>query len=215
MNTRHFRTNQQQELRDALMQAGVELIQSRGFDQATIEAITSTVGVSKGTFYTYFQRKEDLVLAALYHLSSADSDYIKKRLQAANTVREQVCTYFELMCEWVQQHPTLTWIGSIEKLRRGATPEHGKDRMRNFLAHCLALGQQTGEVRIERSAANMALDLDGVFWIHFARWYHRDTQANLFDSVLPAVDVYLRGALSPHSTRYDDRDNESEDDPRA
>ena len=34
----------------------------KGFDAINVEEITRAANVSKGTFYTYFKRKEDIVL---------------------------------------------------------------------------------------------------------------------------------------------------------
>jgi AcrR family transcriptional regulator len=39
-----------------------ELFLARGFEATTVDAIVSAAGVSKGTFYLHFDRKEDLLL---------------------------------------------------------------------------------------------------------------------------------------------------------
>ena len=51
-----------QETRRKLVTAGLELIKEKGFDAINVEDITKKAGVAKGTFYTYFKRKEDIVL---------------------------------------------------------------------------------------------------------------------------------------------------------
>ena len=51
-----------QETRRKLVTAGLELIKENGFDAINVEDITREAGVAKGTFYTYFKRKEDIVL---------------------------------------------------------------------------------------------------------------------------------------------------------
>lgn len=47
--------------RRKIMEASKKLIASRGFDNVTVDEITAEAGVSKGSFYTYFKRKEDVV----------------------------------------------------------------------------------------------------------------------------------------------------------
>lgn len=47
--------------RRKIMEASEKLIASRGFDNVTVDEITAEAGVSKGSFYTYFKRKEDVV----------------------------------------------------------------------------------------------------------------------------------------------------------
>lgn len=50
------------ETKRKLISAGLELIKEKGFDAINVEDITRKAGVAKGTFYTYFKRKEDIVL---------------------------------------------------------------------------------------------------------------------------------------------------------
>ena len=49
------------ETRKRLIAAGKKIICEKGLVNTSIEEITEACGVSKGTFYTYFKRKEDIV----------------------------------------------------------------------------------------------------------------------------------------------------------
>ena len=51
------------ETKQKLMKAAQKLICEKGLTDTSVEQITETAGVSKGTFYTYFKKKEDVVLA--------------------------------------------------------------------------------------------------------------------------------------------------------
>ncbi|MFN8543983.1 MAG: helix-turn-helix domain-containing protein [Candidatus Binatia bacterium] len=48
--------------RAAIREAANRLFLDRGVDGTTVDAICAAAGVSKGTFYLYFHRKEDLLL---------------------------------------------------------------------------------------------------------------------------------------------------------
>ena len=50
------------ETRKRLVSAAKDLICEKGLVNISVEEITQACGVSKGTFYTYFKRKEDVVL---------------------------------------------------------------------------------------------------------------------------------------------------------
>lgn len=50
------------ETRKRLVAAAKDLICTKGLSNTSVEEITQACGVSKGTFYTYFKRKEDVVL---------------------------------------------------------------------------------------------------------------------------------------------------------
>lgn len=50
------------ETKKKLVEAACALLIGKGFDAINVEEITRGANVSKGTFYTYFKRKEDIVL---------------------------------------------------------------------------------------------------------------------------------------------------------
>src|SRR5687767_11733627 len=49
--------------RDEFIDAGQRLIQTRGFDQFSVEELLAEVGASKGAFYHYFGSKQALLEA--------------------------------------------------------------------------------------------------------------------------------------------------------
>ena len=51
------------ETRRKLLEAAKKLVCEKGLVNTSIEEITKACGVSNGTFYTYFKRKEDVVFA--------------------------------------------------------------------------------------------------------------------------------------------------------
>jgi AcrR family transcriptional regulator len=59
----HPRTKPPEARRAELMNAAERAFLTHGFGEATIEQITSTAGVAKGTFYLYFSSKDDVRIA--------------------------------------------------------------------------------------------------------------------------------------------------------
>ena len=49
------------EMRQKLIDVTAALLQERRADEINIEAITARANVAKGTFYTHFKRKEDVI----------------------------------------------------------------------------------------------------------------------------------------------------------
>ena len=66
MFTMQKMTNRQKaalETRKKLLAAAKRIISERGLAGTSVDEITEACGVAKGTFYTYFKRKEDVVYA--------------------------------------------------------------------------------------------------------------------------------------------------------
>ena len=58
----HLKARKQQVVRDALRSAAVDLFQKRGFEAVTVEEISQTAGVSRRTFFRYYESKEDVMV---------------------------------------------------------------------------------------------------------------------------------------------------------
>lgn len=89
-----------QATRRKLITAGLELIKEKSFDAINVEDITRKAGVAKGSFYTYFKRKEDIVL----DISRAPFGEIAEELQNMKKMEliERLTHYFHRFMECVE-----------------------------------------------------------------------------------------------------------------
>lgn len=104
-----------------LLDAGSKIIAEKGLSQATVDEITALAGVSKGTFYTYFKKKEDIVFALGY---GAFSEVLDKAMSLQDTFIEEIIYYmvhfsaciedsgYKLSQEWIR---SLSDISSSEE----------------------------------------------------------------------------------------------------
>ena len=55
---------QQQRLKtgETILKISIELLRENGYDVTTIDEITKTVGIAKGTFYNFFESKRDVLM---------------------------------------------------------------------------------------------------------------------------------------------------------
>ena len=56
------------ETKRKLLEAAKRIVCEKGLINTSVEEITKSCGVSNGTFYTYFKRKEDIVFALSYEM---------------------------------------------------------------------------------------------------------------------------------------------------
>ena len=59
------------ETKRKLLEAAKRIVCEKGLINTSVEEITKSCGVSNGTFYTYFKRKEDIVFALRGRLARA------------------------------------------------------------------------------------------------------------------------------------------------
>ena len=88
------------ETKRKLIATALQLFKDSGFYQINVEDITRAAGVSKGTFYTYFKRKEDIVL----EISRTPFAEISEELENMKDVGivEKLSHYFRRFMECVE-----------------------------------------------------------------------------------------------------------------
>ena len=192
-----LRDRQKAEVLSTLLRVGGELFESKGFRSTTIEDITSAAGVAKGTFYNYFQSKEELAIELVNQHEELGTAEIEQFFQTHQEIQDQVLAILSLAAEWIQHRPELTWVSLIEQLKRDVnTKKYKKSLFRRMMTEAFTRGQATGEITLRRSPADLAIDLEGILIIHVARWYHYGAKGDLLSVLHPAFDIYLCGALT-------------------
>jgi TetR/AcrR family transcriptional repressor of nem operon len=68
--------NQKQDTRNALLEAGIDIMCVKGYTNTGIQEVLSSLGVPKGSFYYYFESKEDFALAIINHFDQIHSEKV-------------------------------------------------------------------------------------------------------------------------------------------
>ncbi len=191
-----LRDKQKAEVKSALVRAGEELFRTNGFTETTIEEITGTAGVARGTFYNYFQTKEDLALEILYETGEVTTKQVYDFFATTSGTDNQIRAIIAYAVEWTLKKPELVFVALLEKIKHGQTPEHPHGTLfRRMLTEAFERGQIAGVVTRERRPQDLAHDIDGLYMVHIVRWYHYGKQEDLLSALLSAVNTYLSGAL--------------------
>jgi AcrR family transcriptional regulator len=192
-----LRDKQKAEVKSALMRAGEELFMTKGFSETTIEEITGAAGVARGTFYNYFQIKEDLVLELFYASEELSPKQIDEFFASTSGTENQIQAIITNAVEWTLRRPELFLICLVEKMKRGHVPNHTNGTLfRRMIKEAFERGQAVGVVTKERPPQDLAHDIDGLYTVHMVRWYHYGQKGDLLASIMPAINTYLSGAMT-------------------
>lgn len=66
-------------VRDELTEAALKLLALQGFEETTIDQMAAAAGVSRRTFFRYFQSKEDVIVEFLSDLGGQLGAYLRDR----------------------------------------------------------------------------------------------------------------------------------------
>ncbi len=89
-------------MRDRLIDAAIDLFYRRGFQSVGLDHLLATVGVTKTTFYKYFDSKDDLMVAAVEKRDQWETQAWQRavRMVGGDDPRAQLLAYFDVLNMW-------------------------------------------------------------------------------------------------------------------
>ena len=196
-------TNRQKaalETRKKLIEAARQIVSERGLAGTQVEEITKLCGVSKGTFYTYFKRKEDVVYAICW----GKFDEIR---DAALSSREpfpvrltgymvDFCAYIEkeslkLCQEWIRNTADPDFAGN----------QFGSDKLQLDIAAVTALiedGVRRGELKKNAPVELLSHTLVDVMYGEMLCWATSNGAFRFSEKTRDFCDKFLNGLLKPY-----------------
>jgi AcrR family transcriptional regulator len=146
--------------RQLVYEASVRAFAANGFDQARIEDVVADAGVSWGTFFRYFPRKEDVLLEmGVEHYRQNVLAGAERGLSGGRPVRETAYEMFAglLTSDWPSHlHGAMLREISSTPVRFAALLGPDDPPWVTLVAKLIARGQERGEVRTDVDALTLA-----------------------------------------------------------
>jgi len=157
-NKRQLRAEQ---TRAAIVKAALELFAHKGFQSVTIDDITTAAGVARGSFYTYFKSRSEIIVDQFWEID----DYYKfyaEHLGAYPTAKEKLFAFTQAQMAYVRD---VVGIEHLKILYSDQAAEPGSDKMLinpqrfwyTLVTSILRDGQKTGEIRKDMPAEKLAM----------------------------------------------------------
>ncbi|MCP4716578.1 MAG: TetR/AcrR family transcriptional regulator, partial [Deltaproteobacteria bacterium] len=85
-----LRETKKEEKKERLLTASIDHFTRNGFEKTSIEEITRDAGVAKGTFYNFFEKKEDVLLYYLDKEILKSRHEIQRKIEALPTIIDKL-----------------------------------------------------------------------------------------------------------------------------
>lgn len=189
MSTSTKRQQQAQATKALLFDCAVNLFRDKGYDAVTIEDITNLAGTAKGSFYTYFRTKSDIIIEEFRTIDDFYSRW-QKNLKRYGTVHEKVVAFTRAQMRHVRDKVGLQMLKLLyaNNIMEPSTEKILIDTSR-FL-HLLVKslieeGQASGEFRTDIPSDRLALLFNRAFRSVFLDW---SISNNAYDLVKEGVE---------------------------
>lgn len=182
--------------RAALVEAALALFDEKGVEATSVDEITTTAAVAKGTFYVHFQRKQDILLEQAARLVTElqhDPDIAEPDPDPAVALGALADRLASIMTpRTVRGRAIREIIGNREQWLRvlGDRPTLAK-----IIRPIMERGQATGALRTDLSTARLAHGLT-ILWLDtIIGWSERPEPRDLGEELHAALTLFLGGAV--------------------
>jgi AcrR family transcriptional regulator len=103
--SRRSRAERSEEIRRALFRAAAEIVGEVGYAEASVARITARAKVAQGTFYNYFESRQDLFDQLLPGLGASMLAFIMERVDPAATGAERETQRLAAYFQFLEEHP--------------------------------------------------------------------------------------------------------------
>ena len=186
------KTERGRRTRNKLLEAAEIEFGEKGYHEAGISGITHRAGVALGTFYTYFESKEEIFRALVRYMSRHIRESVAERVAGASNRLEAERRGIEAFIEFVRQHKSIYRIISEAEF---VAPREYRDHYEGFA--------ERYRVNMDRAAAKGELregEFDTWAWaimgqivfigMRFAEWEDSRPAAELAEVI---TDLIARG----------------------
>lgn len=188
------------ETRHRLIQSATRLWFEKGFDETTVAEVCRQAGVSKGTFYFYFEGKEDLLLELAIATSERIWDDWLRLAESQKSTRQVLREIVSSISRRVERTPrkvlartVLEVLGSVE---RWPTLRGSRKDFASVYGAAFTRGQARKEISTKYTARELS-DMQTMITLQAMLAWARNRKEPLDALLWRRTEAILSGAATP------------------
>jgi AcrR family transcriptional regulator len=191
------RQQQALETKTILFDTAVQLFSENGYDNVTVEEITNRAGVAKGSFYTYFRSKSDILIEEFRNIDAFYERY-ECNLKRYSSATKRLCAFTRAQLRYVRDQVGLRFLKLlyVNNIMVSDTESILIDTGRflhQIVKRIVVYGQEIGEFRTDLSADDLTIYINRSMRSVFLDWAISDDR---FDLVTEGIE-YCKNILCP------------------
>ena len=157
--------------REQILKAAIDLFAGKGFEQTTVESITRKAKIAKGTFYNFFEKKEDVLLYFLDKEISKSGEEIERKIGERKTFAGQIELLITTYIKHIFSNREFSKVLLKERVVKIGTG-HNKNELNlmRTLSQLIESAQQRNEIRRSLDPRQMAEMIFALYTMYVIYW---------------------------------------------
>jgi AcrR family transcriptional regulator len=162
--------------RQRLIRAALDLWAERGFErgieETTVEEIVQAAGVTKGTFYFHFARKEEILLEMGRETAAVANEEARRCLKAGRSLEESLSRVMAVLSRYVRAAPPAAVARAVAEVRQDPRdlPTQAREGFEHGFEGLFARAQADGALPSDISSGEMAQMLQALVMDSILDW---------------------------------------------
>ncbi|GAB4556847.1 MAG: TetR family transcriptional regulator FadR [Anaerolineae bacterium] len=191
------REEQKRQRRLRICRSALDLFREKGFEKTTVEEIARHAGVAKGTFFNYFETKEDVLL----YLGEQQIGGLHALTWAAEAPQssplDRIQHLLLSLARRAEEDRELVRLVVNHALRVADLAQDARFGFRALVSLLIAQAQRAGQIRSDISPEIIAGWLEGSYFYELFQWSAARTTYSLVDRMRITFDAWLAGMAAP------------------
>lgn len=183
--------------RERIAQAALELFAKNGIDATTVAEISEAADIGKGTFFTYFPTKEDVLAEAGTLLMERISSEVTLAQEGEADAAQLLERALMPGVDWHEAHPSLSRLTLAVMMRQQGSidaPDRSVTALAELLGAIVESGKAAGRFRADADARTAASVLLGIYFMGILDWHQRGARkGTLSEGVRAGLALVLKG----------------------
>jgi AcrR family transcriptional regulator len=154
-----------------LIESGMKLFATKGYHRTSVQEITNEAGVSKGSFYVYFQSKEEFMLTAYQYFYMQIKEKIERVKLEDLPPKESLAKQITVWLQYIYEHKDFIILHMKENISiAGSVDEWAKEIKRDSY-HWMRENMENiyGEQNIKPILIDLVIQMEGLLQ-SYTKW---------------------------------------------
>lgn len=198
------RDRKKQATKRAIYDVAIRLFMERGYEETTIDDITGTTDISRGTFFNYYASKADILHEiAAEALEFARCTFERNFARPGEPVAEKIRRSLRCFAMIVERDPRYYQTVFLDAMRSQAGfVAANRDVARNLieaLSGHMRAAQRAGELNPSLDPSQLAEMLTGIYMYAILSYILKGCPGSLVERIDKAAEIFLEGCQARES----------------